>query len=233
MDYWDPYDRMRRRRLLEQQRRRMAEEASRRAEEEKLRRQQATRPPTPPQGGMLERFEQELAQARRERDEWQDRYKTLMDSLSAQQQAFQEQEERLKAEEEEQRTRLRQEADQQRERLQRNAEQRAFGETRNLLVRLLEVADNFDRVVAQGAGTDENALVSGVKLTYRDFRRALELTGVERLESVGQVFDPSLHEAIATIERAGAIPGTIVEEVGAGYLFKGSLLRPARVIVAA
>jgi molecular chaperone GrpE len=232
MDFWDPYDRMRRRRLLEQQRRRMAEEAAQRAEEEKLRRHQAAKAQTPPQPPFMERFEQELAQARRERDEWADRYKTLMESLSAQQQAFQEQEERLKAEEEEQRTRLRQEADQQRERLQRNAEQRAFGETRTLLVRLLEVADNFDRVVAQG-GDDETALLSGVKLTYRDFRRALEVAGVERLESIGHLFDPSLHEAIATIEREGAPSGTIVEEIGAGYLYKGTLLRPARVIVAA
>lgn len=235
MDFWDPYDRMRRRRLLEQQRRKMAEENARRAEEERLRRQQqaaAQRPPTPPANPILERFEQELVQARRERDEWADRYKTLMDSLSAQQQAFQEQEERLKAEEESQKERLRQEVDQQRERIQRNAEQRASAENRSLLGRLLDVADNFDRILAQSTAT-EDALTSGVKLTYREFRRALELSGVERLESLGQSFDPSQHEAVATLERDGAEAGTIVEEIAAGYLYKGTLLRPARVIVAA
>jgi molecular chaperone GrpE len=234
MDFWDPYDRMRRRRMLEQQRRKMAEENARRAEEERLRRQQQTppKPPTPATHPLLERFEQELAQARRERDEWADRYKTLMDSLSAQQQAFQEQEARLQAEEESQRERLRQEADQQRERIQRNAEQRASGEIRSLLARLLDVADNFDRVLAQSADA-EDVLVSGVKLTYRDFRRALELAGVERLESMGQAFDPAKHEAVATIAREGAVSGTIVEEIAAGYLYKGTLLRPAKVIVAA
>lgn len=234
MDFWDPYDRMRRRRLLEQQRRRMAEENARRAEEERLRQQQQTqqRASSPTAHPLLERFEQELAQARRERDEWADRYKTLMESLSAQQQAFQEQAERLKAEEEEQRTRLRQEADQQRERIQRNAEQRASGETRSMLVRLLDVADNFDRILAQSV-TTEDPLINGVKLTYREFRRALELAGAERLESMGQPFDPAKHEAVATIAREGAESGTIVEEVAAGYLYKGTLLRPARVIVAA
>ena len=233
MDFWDPYDRMRRRRLLEQQRRRMAEENARRAEEERLRHQQAQQKASAPAvHPLLERFEQELAQARRERDEWADRYKTLMESLSAQQQAFQEQEERLKAEEEEQRARLRQEADQQRERIQRNAEQRAFVETRDTLMRLLDVADNFDRILTQSAAT-EDALINGVKLTYREFRRALELAGTERLESIGHHFDPAKHEAVATIAREGAESGVIVEEVAAGYLYKGTLLRPARVIVAA
>lgn len=233
MDFWDPYDRMRRRRLLEQQRRKMAEENARRAEEERLRRQQQAAPKAPPPSQpMLERFEQELVQARRERDEWADRYKALMESLSAQQEALQAQAEQLKAEEETQRERLRQEADQQRERIQRNAEQRAFGETRATLVRLLDVADNFERILAQSTA-DEDVLVSGAKITYRDFRRALELAGVERLESMGEPFDPAKHEAVATLVREGSEAGTIVEEVAAGYLYKGTLLRPARVIVAA
>jgi len=219
--------------MLEQQRRRMAEENARRAEEERLRHQQTPPKPTPPTAHpLLERFEQELAQARRERDEWADRYKTLMESLSAQQQAFQEQEERLKAGEEEQRTRLRQEADQQRERIQRNAEQRASAETRSLLGRLLDVADNFDRILAQSTAT-EDVLINGVKLTYREFRRALELAGAERLESIGQPFDPAKHEAVATLVREGVESGTVIEEVAAGYFYKGTLLRPAKVIVAA
>jgi molecular chaperone GrpE len=234
MDYWDPYDRMRRRRLMEQQRRRMAEEAAHRAEAERLRRQPPPQPQAPPPTNamVLERFEQELAQARRERDEWADRYRTLFESMSAQQQALQEQQAHLQAEEEAQRTRLREEAEQQRERLLRNAEQRAFGETRSTLNRLLDVADNFDRILAQSAASQE-ALLDGVKLTYREFRRALELAGVERLESIGQGFDPAKHEAVAQIEREGVTPGTIVEEIGAGYMYKGTLLRPARVVVAA
>ena len=245
MDFWDPYERARRRRLLEQ-RRRAEQEAVQRAEQERLRRaqmEQRAQPQQPPtNNNVLQRFEQELAQARRERDEWADRYKQLVETLSAQQQLIKEQQAqmdetreqqqaKLDAEAEEFRTQLRAEADSQRERLLRNAEQRAFGENRETLARLLDVADNFDRVLKQES-TSPTALVQGVELTYRDFRRALERAGVTRLESVGQPFDPNQHEAIAQLPRPDTTSGTIIEEVAPGYTYKGNLLRPAKVVVA-
>jgi molecular chaperone GrpE len=74
-------------------------------------------------------------------------------------------------------------------------------------------------------------LRQGVELTYRELMRSLEAEGVTRFETVGQPFDPNLHEAIAT-RVAEAAGNTIVEEIEAGYRLGDKLLRPARVVVA-
>lgn len=61
--------------------------------------------------------------------------------------------------------------------------------------------------------------------------RLLEAEGVTCLETVGQRFTPSLHEAVASMP-AGVEPETIIKEIEAGYLLNDKLLRPARVVVA-
>ena len=79
MSFWDPYDRYgrERRRRMEQRRRAGGRGGAcpRREEEARARAMDETRPRPAPS---VERFEQELAQARRERDEWADRYKQAM-----------------------------------------------------------------------------------------------------------------------------------------------------------
>lgn len=55
---------------------------------------------------------------------------------------------------------------------------------------------------------------------------------MKSFESVGQRFDPTRHEAMATAREGGGEPGTVVDEAGRGYLWKDELLRPARVRVA-
>lgn len=226
--YWDPFDpygRARRRRLEEQRRR---EEARRRAEQEALRRalteeesrRHATPPSPPPTPELVARFEAELVQARRERDEWEDRYNELLQSWEASKGLL-----------EQERAQLQAEAEASRERLRRNAEQRAFEETRKTLQRLLEVADNLERALAQ-VGKEPSPLAEGVRLTYQSFLRALEQSGVEQVVSQGQPFNPALHNAVATRASDEAEAGTVVEELSPGYLYRGTLLRPARVIVA-
>lgn len=241
MNNWDPY---RRRRLIEEQR--LRQEAARRAEQERLRRlqqeQQAQNATVQVSAAALRRFEEELVKAQRERDEWADRFHALeaqhesqLREIEAQRAAVQAEVEAARAELEQEReahrTQLRAEADSQRERLSRNAEQRAFSEVKSTLTRLLDVVDNLDRVVAQSEA-EAGAVIAGVKLTRHDFLRALEQIGVARLESLGQPFDPAQHEAVAQVPN-DAPSGTILQEVGAGYTYRGALLRPARVIVSA
>jgi molecular chaperone GrpE len=55
---------------------------------------------------------------------------------------------------------------------------------------------------------------------------------VTRIESLGQALDPHKHQAMMEIPTADAEPGTIVEEMQAGYMLKDRLLRPALVAVA-
>ena len=113
-----------------------------------------------------------------------------------------------------------------------DAEQRAYEDNRKVLLRLLEVADNFGRALDEARG-DESTLAEGLRLTHRSFLRALEQAGVEPIESVGAPFDPELHEAVGSQADESVAPGDVVAELQPGYRFRGALLRPARVIVSA
>ncbi|MCX6810767.1 MAG: nucleotide exchange factor GrpE, partial [Candidatus Berkelbacteria bacterium] len=71
----------------------------------------------------------------------------------------------------------------------------------------------------------------GIKQIEKQFENILFENGLERIESVGQEFNPELHEAIEEIE-SDKPSGIIVEEILSGYKFAGSVLRPAKVKVA-
>ncbi len=127
--------------------------------------------------------------------------------------------------------RLQADMDNFRKRQNRRAEEAVAAERERLLSLLLPVADNLTRALNHENQGDES-LRQGVELIYRELMRSLQAEGVTRLETIGHPFSPSLHEAVATIP-ADIEPGTIVEEVEAGYKLGDKLLRPARVVVAA
>ena len=95
---------------------------------------------------------------------------------------------------------------------------------------LLPVLDDFERAL-QVKTTDEN-YAKGVELIYNRFSEALRKLGLEPLETVGQKFDPNLHQAIGRVESEEHEDQTILGEMQKGYNFKGKLLRPAWVQVA-
>ena len=69
-----------------------------------------------------------------------------------------------------------------------------------------------------------------MKLVHQKLRKLLEREGVEEMPSaVGQPFDPYYHEAVAAVP--GDDPDIVVKEVQKGYLYRGQLLRPAKVEV--
>ncbi len=103
---------------------------------------------------------------------------------------------------------------------------------------LLPAVDNLDRALeaAQSSGNgadDESTLVSGIKLVHADVIAALARVGIEPFDPVGEPFDPQHHEAVAQLPVEGAEPGTIVEVYQRGYRLGDTILRPARVVVAA
>jgi len=109
--------------------------------------------------------------------------------------------------------------------------QAAFGNER-LLLAVLPFLDNLERAMGQAAASAD-ALLSGVRMTYDLFLSELRKFGLEQLPAQGGVFDPSLHEAIASVPSSGVPRGTILAEARKGYLLNGRLLRPAQVTVAA
>lgn len=98
---------------------------------------------------------------------------------------------------------------------------------------LLPVFDNLERA-AQHAGTasDVKSLADGIGMVMRLFVDTLAKLGVERVNAVGQAFDPALHEAVQQLETTEHPPGAVAAEVQAGYRMGDRLVRPAMVVVA-
>jgi molecular chaperone GrpE len=104
---------------------------------------------------------------------------------------------------------------------------------------LLPAIDNLGRALAHaaedaaGAGEAASAtLAEGMRLVQGELLSAFTRVGVESYEPVGEPFDPAFHEAIAQHHVPGAEPGTVVEVYQSGYRLDGSVIRPARVVVA-
>ncbi|HTZ86691.1 MAG TPA: nucleotide exchange factor GrpE [Solirubrobacteraceae bacterium] len=98
---------------------------------------------------------------------------------------------------------------------------------------LLPALDNLDRAL-EAAATDD-PLLEGVRLVRTELKAALARVGVESFSPGGQVFDPSQHEAMASVPQPenGPASGTVVEVYQPGYRLGESVIRPARVVVAA
>ncbi len=103
----------------------------------------------------------------------------------------------------------------------------------DMLRSFVDGLDDLQRVGAwQAESTTVEARVEGVDLVERKFRQALEASGVELIDPVGEAFDPNLMEAMLGVPTENPEDDQKVQEVfQKGYLFKGNLVRPARVVV--
>jgi molecular chaperone GrpE len=103
----------------------------------------------------------------------------------------------------------------------------------DLLRDLLPVFDNLERASAHaGTASDVKALAEGISMVQRQFVDVLGKLGVERVASVGEPFDPAVHEAVQHLETGEFAPGVVAAELQAGYRMGGRVLRPALVVVA-
>src|SRR5262245_49750914 len=125
------------------------------------------------------------------------------------------------------------EFDQARARLRKEISKDVERGRRSILVTFLEVLDNLDRALAAAAGRTDDPFVQGVSMGQQQFVSALEGLGITRINPVGEMFDPSRHEAVATTAAGEeTAPGQIVGVVRPGYLIGDEVLRPAMVAVA-
>jgi molecular chaperone GrpE len=101
-----------------------------------------------------------------------------------------------------------------------------------LVMKLLDILDDLDRVAASDPGTSPEALLAATTLVDKKLRKELEAAGLERIDPVGQPFDPSVHEAVSAVTPPSPEKDHLVGATFAvGYKFKGNLVRPARVQV--
>lgn len=102
----------------------------------------------------------------------------------------------------------------------------------NLLRDLLSVVDNLERALEQGSASDTVApVVEGVQLTLNGLFSIMEKYGVKPLESVGESFDPTRHDALAMEATDTMEPNHVFKEFQKGYAYHDRLLRAAKVIV--
>lgn len=111
-----------------------------------------------------------------------------------------------------------------------------LGELRNLIkanvVReLLPVIDNFERALKHvPKDLDKNDYVKGVNAIVKQFEQVLKQMGVERIKTVGELFDPKLHEAVVMEEGDGLVE-VVSEELQPGYKIGNDIIRHAMVKV--
>lgn len=104
-----------------------------------------------------------------------------------------------------------------------------------VLERILVLDDHVRQALSHAQGASSVAgLVEGLELLARDLGKTLEQLGLERVDpSQGETFDPTWHEAVATHGDLRGSTGVVHDVLSAGFAFGETLLRPARVVVAA
>jgi molecular chaperone GrpE len=119
-------------------------------------------------------------------------------------------------------------------RVERNA-QRIYDETKSkLITELLPVLDNLDRTIHAATLSSDEALITGLTMVRSQLEGVLLRYGASRIDAVGERFDPSIHEAIATVDvNDPNLRSVVLEQAEAGYRFGGRVLRAAKVKVGA
>jgi molecular chaperone GrpE len=125
-----------------------------------------------------------------------------------------------------------------RKRTQREvADARTYGIT-SFARDVLDIADNLQRALdavsmeaREAADPGLKALIEGVELTERSLHKTLEKNGVQKLDPLGEKFDPNFHQAMYEVPDSSVPAGTVVQVVQGGYTIADRVLRPAMVAV--
>ncbi len=125
-----------------------------------------------------------------------------------------------------------------RKRVERERSETHARATADLVVKLLPVLDNLGRALDTEASLEASEsdefrhFLSGVDLIHKQLGGLLETLGIKTIPSVGEAFDPHVHEAVVTEETDEYEPDTVLQEIVRGYRLGDKLLRPALVKVA-
>jgi molecular chaperone GrpE len=116
-----------------------------------------------------------------------------------------------------------------RKRAERDVERQRANAAADLLRSLLPVLDSLERALRSSAGDDP--MRRGVELIHQQMLESLAKEGLEVIATLGERFDPALHEAVEVLDAEGCEQGVIVEEMQKGFVYKERLIRPALVKV--
>lgn len=118
-----------------------------------------------------------------------------------------------------------------RKRQERITADRVQHQKKALFNKLLEVIDNVERALAYQDTLDKQQLQQTLRMFHWQMNEVMRSEGINAVPTVGEPFNPYLHEAIEAVENSDQPEGTIVEEARKGYTLGDETLRPARVKV--
>lgn len=95
---------------------------------------------------------------------------------------------------------------------------------------ILPVVDNLENAVK--AETEDANYKQGVEMVLKQFKEVLSLKGVEEIKTIGETFDPSLHEAVSSVQDDTKKSQEIVQEYRKGYKIGSKVIRHSMVVVA-
>jgi molecular chaperone GrpE len=102
----------------------------------------------------------------------------------------------------------------------------------SIVTELLPAIDNFERALNVEPDNEQTkSLLQGMEMVYRSLVEALKKEGVEPIETVGQEFDPHLHQAVMQGEDENFGSNIVTEEFQKGYKLKDRIIRPSMVKV--
>ena len=120
-----------------------------------------------------------------------------------------------------------------RKRQERVLTDRVQHQKKALLQKLLGVMDNVERALIYQDTLDRQGLQQALRMVQWQMNEVMRSEGLTPVPTVGEVFDPYIHEAIEAVEDSDQPEGMVVEEVLKGYKLGDETLRPARVKVSA
>jgi len=127
--------------------------------------------------------------------------------------------------------RLKAEFDNYRKRTARERQRLAELHQSLVLENLLPTLDSFDAALDKAEHTDTESVLHGMRMIYEGLMASLKKLEFEKMDILGDVFNPERAEALMTQPTDDHAPDTVIGVISAGYMFKGRVLRPARVVV--
>lgn len=119
-----------------------------------------------------------------------------------------------------------------RKRTQKEKEADRKYKSQSIVTDLLPVLDNFERALnVEVQDEASKGIFEGLQMVYRQMKDVLEKEGVEEIKTVGEEFDPQIHQAVMQVEDENYESNVVIEELQKGYKLKDRVIRPAMVKV--
>jgi len=107
--------------------------------------------------------------------------------------------------------------------------QRVSEKTSNLLLNFLNIYEDFLR--AENSLSKQKINTDGIQAVIKNMENLLAENNIKTIETIGEIFDPQIHEAVSMVEDDSLDDGTITQEVSKGYISGKAILKPSKVIV--